>query len=180
MRGRISLMACVMVLAFARTALADSTVPLAARGITVQQGQGKSGLDFSLDLSKGAVAKEVWLGTQYMHDLHNGLSFRYGILEELQLGAALSAMYWNNATGAEFGGGDLYRRRNLRDVGLPALPGRGTRGLDSGVDMAIPLGLKVGGTVAPALDLAMTFNFADLHNQKADSRPITLAAAYLF
>lgn len=250
------MVAMVAVLAFAGTAAADSTVPLAARGITIEQGQGEIGFDFSLGLSKGVVAKEVWLGTQYMHDRHNGLSFRYGILEQLQLGAALSAMYWSSATGAEFGGGtytageiyatwaflpflgvelgvlipgkDLGNNRvgmrlsipfryelvaNMLSVfaredmvfkfinGGPCIDTFTDAGLtynpipplfielyaafwhgisNSGVDMAVPLGLKVGGTVAPALDLAMTFNFADLHNRKADGRSLTLAAAYRF
>lgn len=256
MKGRVAILAGILVLTLAAGAAANPAVPMAGRGITVGQAQGEIGFDFALGLSKGLVAKEIWLGTQYLHDRHNGLSFRYGILDNLQLGAALSAMYWNNATGTEFGdgayaAGEIYATwafldflgvelgilipgKNLSnnrvgvrlsipfqyplvenmlsvfvredivfkfinggpcidtftDLGLTYNPinplfiefyAAFWHGISkSAVDKAIPLGIKIGGTPVPALDLALAFSFGDLRTQKADVRSVTLAAAYRF
>jgi len=83
-------------------------LPAAGRFVTLQQGEIEVAADLTLDLSKGRAGDGLSVDTGYYHDRHGGISFAYGILDEVEFGAAISAAKWDRILGSEFGGLDLY------------------------------------------------------------------------
>jgi len=229
------------------------TVPMADRGVTLNKGQGEVGLDFTLGLSKSMVAKTYGIYTGFVADHYSGLSFGYGVIDNLEVGLAIDAMrHVPNST--DFGGATIYGKYAFipnmlgAELGI-VLPGKNfgdnRLGLDIGVPfqyiaipgmlklyvrpdfiidfskfhddfgftleadlgavfnvtpelwlqlgfgiskllkpdvggVCVPLGLQVGYTVLPQLDLGLSFNFEDLKGQKADGRNLGIHAAYRF
>jgi hypothetical protein len=229
------------------------TVPMADRGITLNKGQGEVGLDFTIGLDKGGAGDKYGIYTGFVADHYSGLSFGYGVIDNLEVGLALDAMrhvpgstdfggatiygkyaFIPNMLGAELGivlpGKNFADNRLGLDIGVPfqyiAIPGMlkvyvrpdfiidfskyhddfgFTLEADLGAvfnvtpelwlqlgfgiakllkpdvgGVALPLGLQVGYTVLPQLDLGLSFNFEDLKGWKADHRNLVIHAAYRF
>lgn len=229
------------------------TVPMADRGVTLNKGQGEVGLDFTIGLDKSLVGKNMGIYSGFVSDHYSGLSFGYGVIDNLEVGLAIDAMKKTPA-GTDFGGATIYGKYAFipnmlgAELGI-VLPGKNfgdnRLGLDIGVPfqyiaipgmlkvyvrpdfiidfskfhddfgftleadlgavfnvtpelwlqlgvgvakllkpdfggVAVPLGLQVGYTVIPQLDLALSFNFADLKGSKADARNLAIHAAYRF
>ncbi len=84
--------------------------PLVAadRFVTLQQGEVEVGLDAVLGLSSGKAGGQVALDTGYRHDRHGGVSVAVGVLDEVEVGAALMGVRWDRDAGSEFGGVEMY------------------------------------------------------------------------
>lgn len=84
--------------------------PLVAsdRFVTLQEGEAEVGLDLSVGLSKGRRGEEFAIASGYRPDRHEGLSFAYGVLDELEIGASFAISKWDEAKGGRFGGSELY------------------------------------------------------------------------
>lgn len=84
--------------------------PLVAsdRFVTLQQGEVEVGLDAVLGLSAGRVGEQAAVATGYRHDRHGGLSVAVGVTDEVEVGAAVTAVKWDRSLGREFGGVEMY------------------------------------------------------------------------
>ena len=100
---KLSLLAIVAVLLFATSAMAAENYPeaKAQRPLTLNASMGEAGLDIGIGLNKDRAAKDLTLG----------LSFGYGIMDKLELGAVVDALsYGKDAQGTKFGGFSIYAR----------------------------------------------------------------------
>ena len=100
---KLSVLATVAVLLFATSAMAAEGYPeaKAQRPLTLNASMGEAGLDIGIGLNKDRAAKDLTLG----------LSFGYGIMDKLELGAVVDALsYGKDAQGTKFGGFSIYAR----------------------------------------------------------------------
>lgn len=144
------------------TALALGTVertdarPLVAsdRFVTLQQGEVEVGLDAALGLSAGRVGEQAAVATGYLHDRHGGLSVAVGVTDEVEVGAAVSAVKWDRSLGREFGGVEIYGTWGF----LPIL------GVEAGV--LVSGFSRVGNepSLHPALRFGIPFRFTLIEN----------------
>ncbi|MBM4386657.1 MAG: hypothetical protein FJ088_02900, partial [Deltaproteobacteria bacterium] len=107
MSKRFGLVFSVLALFVSTTVLAQ-TVPVVDRGLTLGEGKGEVGIDFMVGLDKGAAAKRFSTQSSNVSDRYDGVSFAYGLMNELDLGLALYALNYIDGPGAKFGGGYLY------------------------------------------------------------------------
>lgn len=118
------------------------TVPMADRGITLNKGQGEVGLDFTLGLSTNMVAKTYGIYTGFVADHYSGLSFGYGVIDNLEVGLAIDAMrHVPNST--EFGGATIYGKYAFipnmlgAELGI-VLPGKNFSDRRLAIDIGVP------------------------------------------
>jgi hypothetical protein len=62
------------------------TVALVDRSIVLPKGTGEVGLDLWINLSKGMAGKAIWLSGNTPFDRYPGITFGYGVIDNLQLG----------------------------------------------------------------------------------------------
>jgi len=95
LRRRIAtLLAVLAALAALAAPAAGQVTPRADMGVTLTEGTGVLELDLSIGLNAGAPGKTLALGTSLAADRYSGLSVSYGVLPELELGAA-GAYTWS-------------------------------------------------------------------------------------
>ena len=108
---KLSWLVGMMLVVFSATAMAQ-TVPLADRPLVLEVNKGEVGLDISVGLDKSLMAKRFALKNEYFGDRYSGLSFGYGVIENLEVGLALN-LGWKDKKyvgqdGFKFGGAYVY------------------------------------------------------------------------
>lgn len=91
------LAAIVVSLMLAPQAWAQVT-PRVDEPVTMTEGTGVLELDFSVGLNAGAAGRTIAVGTSLASDRYSGLSVSYGVLPELELGAAGAYTYSDDDT----------------------------------------------------------------------------------
>lgn len=125
--------------------------PLVAadRFVTLQQGEVEAGLDLAIGLSSGQTGGRLAVDTGYRHDRRGGLSVAVGVLDEVEVGAAIRAVHWDRDFGSDFGGVELYGTFGF----LPFL------GVEAGVLVSGFSRGEEGDMLHPALRLGVPFRF---------------------
>lgn len=72
---------------------ANGLTPVVDRGIVLPKGSGEVGLDINIGLSKGVVGKRIFVESANPHERYEGLSFKYGLIDNLELGLATQLGY---------------------------------------------------------------------------------------
>ena len=82
--------------AMAAPARAQS-VPVVDRPLVTPEATGEVGLQFSLGLDQGSAGKRVGFRNEWAGDRYSGISFKYGAMKSLEVGAAVQ-LGWRDAS----------------------------------------------------------------------------------
>jgi hypothetical protein len=125
---------------------ANGLTPVVDRGIVLPKGTGEVGLDLTVGLSKGVEAKRFFVESQNPAESYSGLSFKYGLIENLELGLATQLGYQD--PDFKWGGARIYGKYGF----LPFL----------GAELGIRIPGEKFGDNRVAIDVGIPFKYAVL------------------
>ncbi|MBM4398049.1 MAG: hypothetical protein FJ087_20475 [Deltaproteobacteria bacterium] len=125
---------------------ANGLTPVVDRGIVLPKGTGEVGLDLNVGLTKGVEAKRFFVESQNPAERYSGLSFKYGLIDNLELGLATQLGYQD--PDFKWGGAKIYGKYGF----LPFL----------GAELGILLPGEKFGDYRLSLDVGIPFKYAIL------------------